>query len=411
MLALTGVSTRALAESARRASHEATAVDYFGDLDHRLACPVTGLTTDLEIEHPTAEALFRVLDSMDFDGIVYTSPLENHPELVARWESRGVLLGNGQRCLARVRDYPELSRVLGRYGIRTPVTIHTGSSRSLHQLVPGELRWLLKPSRGGGGRGVRLVHVPRLPRPGWLLQEFVTGIAASATFLSDGRDWVLLGTSRQIPGDILLPTQGFRYAGNVVPLAVPTGFDTQRIERQVRQLPAVLVGEFGLKGLNTVDFIATEEGICVLEVNPRWSASVELFEAALDVSLFGQHVEACRGNPIHVDSTLPLCVPGEHAQGQFYGKAIVHAEEPGRARYLDKAAVARLYLDGVRDIPHPRARMRGGQPVCTVLATGRSHAQCMERLRQKASLARDRCWQPCQHERGDEGWEASLESW
>jgi predicted ATP-grasp superfamily ATP-dependent carboligase len=399
MLVLAGISTRALAGSAIRASYEVQAVDYFGDLDHRQACRVTGLTTDLGLDRPTVEALCQVLDGIDFEGIVYTSPLENHPELVARWEARG-LLGNGQHCLARARDHPEFARVLATQGIRTPITIYPGTSRPRHQPPegPGGLRWLLKPSRGGGGRGVRLVDVPSIPRPGWLLQEFVPGVPASATFLSDGKNWVLLGASRQITGDIAQPAQGFRYAGNVVPLAVPEGFDACQIERQVRQLPPILVGEFGLKGLNTVDFVATEVGISVLEINPRWSASVELLEAAMDLSLFGHHVEACCGSLHNVEGcpALPLCVPGEESPGQFYGKAIVHAQEQGRAQRLDPEAVTRLYLDGVRDIPHPRARMRGGQPVCTVLATAGSHAHCMEQLRRQASLARERCWQPCQ---------------
>jgi predicted ATP-grasp superfamily ATP-dependent carboligase len=54
----------------------------------------------------------------------------------------------------------------------------------------------------------------------------------------------------------------------------------------------------------------------VIEVNPRWTAAVELVERSLGTSLFSAHVAASEG--------ASLQVPQPHARG-VVGKAVVFA--------------------------------------------------------------------------------------
>ena len=76
-------------------------------------------------------------------------------------------------------------------------------------------------------------------------------------------------------------------------------------------------GEFGLVGLNGVDFIARRGVPYPIEVNPRYSASMELIERAHGSIMFEIHSRPSRG-------FLPTSLP---AQRWIQGKAIVFARQ------------------------------------------------------------------------------------
>jgi predicted ATP-grasp superfamily ATP-dependent carboligase len=90
----------------------------------------------------------------------------------------------------------------------------------------------------------------------------------------------------------------FYYKGNIVPLEIGESMDYEHLISKINDLAGCLTLCFGLKGVNTVDFILNSEGVWVLEVNPRWSASVELIERYLGKSLFDEHLRACAGGGI-----------------------------------------------------------------------------------------------------------------
>ncbi len=146
--------------------------------------------------------------------------------------------------------------------------------------------------------------------------------------------------------------------------------------RRARQeLVAGLTREFHLAGLNGVDFILNDGRICPLEVNPRYSASMELVEQALGVPLFGWHARAVR------EKYLPGRVsPGPAAVARaFYGKAILFAERdcrtPDTRDWLKR---------GIRDIPFPGEEIALGDPVCTILADGPTASSCYMNLVRRA---------------------------
>jgi predicted ATP-grasp superfamily ATP-dependent carboligase len=67
---------------------------------------------------------------------------------------------------------------------------------------------------------------------------------------------------------------------------------------RLAHLAAVVTRAFGLVGLNGIDFIRHGEEVTVLEVIPRYPASMELVEETLGVSLFDWHVAGCRRLPL-----------------------------------------------------------------------------------------------------------------
>ncbi len=124
------------------------------------------------------------------------------------------------------------------------------------------------------------------------------------------------------------------------------------------------MAEFDLVGVNCIDFIARDDVAIPIEINPRWSASMELVERAHGVSVFGVHAAACaRGELPTFDLTHA------HTGTTVSGKAILFA----RHNVTCGDTTAWLGDDSVRDVPHPGEHIPIGRPVCTIFATG-AHA-------------------------------------
>jgi predicted ATP-grasp superfamily ATP-dependent carboligase len=355
---IAGFTTRALAESAVRTGAAIVTVDYFGDLDQRRLAENHSLRE--RGRRYSAAALLELARDLRYDAVVYCGGLENHPAVVAALAQGRVLLGNEPEALRRVRDPGGLGRYLARQGFEAPDTRGPRDPRP-----PAGAAWLVKPARGGGGQGVRPWR-GRPPRPTEILQELVEGVSASAAFLADGRRSVLLGWSEQLhrPGS-------FRYAGNLVPLA---GSETAR--REVDAIAEALTREYGLRGLNGFDFVLRGSRPVVVEVNPRYCASMELVERASGASLFALHLAACRGEL----PGAPLLGPG------VWGKAIVYA-----SRTVTAPDTTGWPAAGIRDVPHPGEVIRAGHPICTVLASGPTRARCETDLRAAAARIRAAC--------------------
>jgi uncharacterized protein len=357
-----GVTTRALAVSAARAGYTVTALDAFGDLDLRAAAEVIVLRPEPDTRFTPLEAAGAAED-VTAGSAVYTSNFENYPNAVARLAQGRCLLGNPADVLVRVRDPIELMRVFRRQGFATPKTRATAAAES------GS--WLLKPRRSGGGHGItvwrRGCPVPRSR----YIQERIDGTPGSIVFAADGRNAVALGLTRQLVADPNFGAQGFRYCGSL--LGSPSSLfpDGERLLEIAAELASTVTSEFGLVGLNGLDFMARDGVPYPIEVNPRFSASMELLERLHDLSMFELHARAC-------GRTLPAAAPVSKG---VEGKAIVFARRDvtlGDTRvWMGDRAFA--------DVPHPGERIQRGHPICTVFARASDGQSCHRLLIRRAA--------------------------
>jgi uncharacterized protein len=363
---IVGVSTRAAAESAARAGFDVIALDAYADLDQHPSVRALSLPRDFRKAF-SADAIAAAASELSSDAIVYLSNLENHPKMVDALSSGRTLWGNGSDVLRRVRDPQALALAFTARGIRAPRVVTFGQRVEPHQDVE---RWLIKPRVSGGGHGVRhwSAHEP-LTR-GRYLQEFVDGIAGSIVFVAANGRGVALGTSRQLVGESVFGASGFHYCGNIV--IPPVG---EHSADALRALVDAVCQTFPLVGVGSIDFIRTDSGLYPVEVNPRWSASMELVEGTYGVSLFAIHADAC------ARAVLPkFDLTQQPLAGGTRGKAIVFARQDVVARDT------RRWLDdpSVRDVPHPGDRILAGEPICTVLAEGTDDAACHAKLVERA---------------------------
>jgi predicted ATP-grasp superfamily ATP-dependent carboligase len=357
---IAGVSTRAAAESAVRAGFQVVTLDAYGDLDQPSECRMLPGGTPWR-----AAAAARYAGAITADAVAFGSNLDNDPQAVRSLAAGRKLWGNSAASLGRARDPVAVSAAFRLAGLAAPdVVTRWNYVGSFMTGQPGA--WLVKPVRSGGGAGVRRWRGPRLPA-GCYLQRYVPGRAGSVVFVAARGRAVVLGTSRQIVGDAAFGASAFRYCGNLL-------LPCDQAGGQAGVIAQTAAASFGLTGVGGVDFIASDGVMHPIEVNPRWTASMELVERACGVPVFGAHVEAC------TTGALPSVGVFEATHTEVHGKAVVFA------RNEVTVGDTREWLDdlSVRDIPRPHTRIASGHPVCTVFAQGPDEEACYDALVRRA---------------------------
>ena len=347
---IVGVSTRALAESASRAGYACRSVDAFGDLDQKARVDNLGLHPDLGRRY-SAAAVVAAAAGLQADSTAYVANLENHPGPVAVLARGRRLLGNSPGSLARARDFAALAAAAARAGVRAPRVV------APREAARGG-RWLRKPARGGGGSGVVDWRPGQPVGAGDLVQERIDGLLASMAFVADGRRARVLGFARGLAGDPALGGRGYRYCGSLYPLRLEA-----RLAGRLEALAQAATRAFELVGVNGLDFVVRDGEAFVLELNPRYTASMELVERGCGTSVFELHRAACQG-------ALPGPEPAPPRE--VLGKGVLWA----RRDLVVGDTRGWLARDDVRDVPAPGQRIRRGHPVCSLFARGGDAAAC-----------------------------------
>lgn len=392
-LLIVGATARAAAMSAIRSGFEPWAADLFADVDLSARVPACRVE-----DYPSG--LERALASAPPGPWMYTGALENRPELIDRLSRGRRLYGIGGDALRAVRDPFRLEEALVGAGVRAP-----RCARSSDRL-PRDGSWVRKPLASGGGYGVCLLHddaTAEAVGPAYF-QQRIQGISIGAVFVAAGGGANLLGVSRQLLGLEWCglsagPTDQFRYCGSIGPLRLASG-----VERQLTQIGAAVTAAFGLHGIFGIDAIIAgadvgrlevEEPIdgevWPIEVNPRYTASVEVLERALGLRAIALHVAACGGDAVG----LPPSVQPPDTHPRVCGKAILFAKHDTIVAdgFSDWCGRQNRNHDWPRsaDIPAPGTQIPARQPIATVLAGGTRSLSVMAELQALACEALARC--------------------
>jgi predicted ATP-grasp superfamily ATP-dependent carboligase len=181
--------------------------------------------------------------------------------------------------------------------------------------------------------------------------------------------------TEQLIGCTLLHAKPFQYAGTIVDL-------TQRssVQEELARCGKHLAASFGLRGLFGVDFLATEERAWIIEVNPRYTASVEAWEEASGRSALVPHVRSFAA-PGHFDL---LEVDGSLDGGRkpVVIKGVLFARQDGFV-----VSTARCYRQEgwdsdlrYADIPQPGTPLASGEPILTLIVRGAERDAAWSRL-------------------------------
>jgi predicted ATP-grasp superfamily ATP-dependent carboligase len=386
-LIIVGASARAAAFSALRAEMRPWCADLFADADLRARCPAMRLNG----RYP--EAFEDLLASAPLAPWIYTGGLENHPRLVSRMAQTRPLWGNDSAALTAVRDPYAVYDLLRAAGLPAPRVLHTNPTRQRGVPLAGasgwcdaregevSTPWLVKALRGSSGSGIRFHHPEdkgRCPARSYL-QEYVNGESRAAVFVAGPWSTRLLGVTRQLVGEPWLHAEPFHYCGSVGPLTLSM---TERVA--LERLGDVLAAGCKLRGLFGADGIWRGGEFWPVEVNPRYTASVEVLEYATGMSALAWHRAA-------FDPTTPEPpeVPAE--PDGVIGKAIYFAKEsltfPGDGPWVDALNKEKCdEMPDFADIPNPGQQIEARRPVMTVFARGADVSSCIVALRRKAAV-------------------------
>ena len=338
---LVAQSARMPAQSAHRAGLNVAAIDHFADADTRRYAFRTATVPPESLEAQWLEAANRLAPKTQATGLIYSSGIDTRPGLVEALAHGRTLLGNTPAVLEQANNPRRFFALLSELGIPYPETRFAPPDR-----LDG---WLLKAYCGEGGKGVGFAAKKRPAPAQSYYQQQIAGEALSVLFLANGKQARVVGFNTQWT-DSRDPARPFLFAG-AVNRAEISDAQRSRMTGHMENLSSAL----GLVGLNSLDFML-EDGACrVLELNPRPSATMALYDEDFSEGLLQAHIAACQGE-------LP-----PQGEGRTPARAFRHVFAPRTLRVKENFA----WPEGCADIPRPGTLIETGQPVCSLMAASK----------------------------------------
>lgn len=376
---IVSVCGRALAQSARRGGFRPAVFDAFADSDTLAAaevCTPVPMSGDSDAD-----------DGCEFDvqalmaaagqhcppdkgwGLIYGAGFEAAPRVLESLAKGRVLLGNDPDVIRQVKSPETFFELLDDLKIPHPETRLTPPSRSSG--------WLRKRIGGSGGVHIGAYTEDSSARTQGYYQRFVPGPAMSVLFLADGETARVIGYNRlwTAGADCAVP---YAFGG-----AISDGSLNSALREKLEGFIQSLAHAVGLRGLNSLDFILSRGQPRIIELNPRPSASFELYDPDFAEGLVALHIRACRGE-------LPARLLPEWPEPQSIVRAL-------RVIYAPQAITVPTARDWRQewpiwcsDRPYPGAHIPTGAPLCTVHAQGRTTSSVCKLLKVRRQAALNR---------------------
>lgn len=354
-----GYSVRHIVCSGSRAGYEMYAADAFGDVDTRRSAKKYFPLNPLQLQ-----ADVRLLEGAinEMDGIIIGSGFESADFGFLKVEDRKKILGNAPEKTKEVSNKAWLASRLDDLGIAHPLTytgreIAEGEGEEKEKAEHLHYPVVAKPAYGGGGTAnffcnneKELIRCAK-QLPEFLFQDYIKGKHASVSLISSKRAAISVSVNEQLIGlDSLCAPGPFVYCGNVTPFVT-------KFSEQVCEIAEEITDELGLVGSNGIDFVITDDGPFVIEVNPRFQGTLDTVELStgLNLNLVDASMKAVRADLL-VERVMTK---------KYAAKAIVFAKQEG-------VVMGNLDRAGIVDIPEKGRIIKPGEPIATGIGIGNS---------------------------------------
>jgi hypothetical protein len=386
-----GFSTRNIVCSGSRAGYNMYAIDAFCDHDMQ-QCARAFAKLDIgetfDVSKISLNEISELIEGfgVEFDAVIPGSGFEAID--LERLPYR--ILGNEPRIMADVSDKYLFSLFLKKRGIAHPETV------LLSEVNEPELPLMIKPACSGGGifnmkvecSDDLLLLENRLKETGlpsgkskMIAQEFVDGIPASVSVISTKEKAIAIAVNEQLIGTPWLTGMPFAYCGNITPFDTPYASEMKRISEE-------LILELELIGSNGVDFIITEGGPVVIEVNARFQGSLDTIEMSTGINLLDAHMKAFEGIielPIET-RTKKVNINVNSKRNVYAARGILYSEK----KIVMNEAVRDMLLDrNVCDVPVAGQVVNPYEPVISVLSSGKDHDEVICGMKDSVMFIRE----------------------
>jgi len=387
-LLVIGIDTVSIANSAKSAGYKIYAVDYFGDIDLQRIC--SGYQAIIEQKPGKScgkieskfkpEAFLRktmsLLEKYEIDAILLSSGLDDYFDILFKLNDLVPILGNSPKVVEKVRKKRAFFNELQHLGIRYPeTTVVKDVDEAKAAAVQIGYPVVVKPLIGFGGTDIRMAQSPKELERAFFkvslagrdvsVQKFIDGIHASVSFLATYENVKVLSINEQLLGlRAVFQRKAFGYCGNIVPLCF-----TKSTFVKCKYIVERIALHFGLIGSNGIDLVISKEGIpYVLEVNPRFQATLECVERVLGINLVESHINAV------LNGSLPTI---REKTSTFCTRLILYA--PKRIIAPDMTS-----RKEVRDVPFHGVIIEKGEPICSIISEGRNRNLSFQKARKLA---------------------------
>ncbi|ALT68381.1 ATP-grasp domain-containing protein [Methanobrevibacter millerae] len=219
-----------------------------------------------------------------------------------------------------------------------------------------EVKYIIKPVKGSGGYDINLLNndstIQLNDSENYILQEYIDGINLSSSILARKDIKKTIMNSRLLTENDFKNNNSYIYIGNILPLTKESILSNigniDEINKQMIETSQNLAYKFNLIGSNGVDYILNENGLYVIEVNPRIQGTFECVEKSLQINMLDAHIKSCMNESVEIP------------KAKYYSyKKIIYS--PCRNKY------SKIDLDNIYDLPHIGTITEKSEPLLTII--------------------------------------------
>ena len=372
-LLLIGINTRSMLNSALKLDYEIYSTSYFSTSDtptiknQKIILKETdGESCGIFEDNFNSKNILEI--SKDYiDEVDYIIPISGISPADFKKKDQKKILGN--KNIKDVENKYEFHKRI-KDEFLTPMTFHISDMDEAFEINKNypNIQFILKPVKGSGGYDINLLNNEKdyeFNCNEFIMQEYVNGINVSSSVLSNRTNAKTIVNSRLLTMNDFGNENSFIYIGNILPLTnksiMSTVDDTNAINREMKNTSENLIDKFNLIGSNGVDYILNENGLYVIEINPRIQGTFECVEKTFGINMLEAHIKACQGEII------------EMPKAKYYTyKKIIYS--PTRMKYHP------LNLDNIYDLPHMGSITEKNEPLLTIIDKDKDFEKLYEKV-------------------------------
>ncbi|ADQ14387.1 ATP-grasp domain-containing protein [Halanaerobium hydrogeniformans] len=371
-LIVSAFSSRALAETAAVYGAKVFSFDFFADQDLKKYTEESYSLKKAQKKYRTEE-LYRIIQRFLLNNkeksfyFCYASDWDNHYQLLSKLEANDnlIITGNSAAVLKKltgVKKKIRLFNLLKKTDFKIPEVIF--KQKDLKKInYTADSIYLKKPIRSGGGKNIEIIKnkkelskkLAENKSDIYYFEKYIEGELLSLQFAADGQNAKLISFSKQLTA--LDSDSPFKYGGNI--LIKPSS----QLVQKSKTLINLLTKRYSLRGINGVDFIKKANDLYFLELNPRFTAAVELLLDIYGSELFAIYFE----NDLQKDYLAKYLKQLKKIKAKlilysFYDLKVTH----NITEHIDKFASNNFDFK-IKDIPEAGESFAKGEPLCTLI--------------------------------------------
>ena len=379
-LLLIGINTRSMLKSALKLDYEVFSTSYFSTSD---TPAIKNQKIILEEKDNESSGVFEdnfdgasILDiSRDYiDEVDYIIPISGISPNDFTKKDQEKILGNKNtsnienkfKFYKKIKDEFKVPETFLIKDVDEAIEISENKS---------DVKYIVKPLKGSGGYNINLLnddsYIQLNDGEKFILQEYVEGINLSSSVLGSDNYKKTIMNSRLLTEHDFKKNNSYIYIGNILPLTKESILteikDIDKINNEMIETSQNLAYTFDLIGSNGVDYILNENGLYVIEINPRIQGTFECIEKSLQINMLDAHIKSCLNENVDIP------------KAKYYAyKKIIYS--PCRNKY------SKIDLDNIYDLPHLGTITEKSEPLLTIIDKNSNFDKLYKKVENSAKI-------------------------